>query len=442
MRIGKTCGGLLLAAFLALGPAIASADVDASALAAYENRTITAVDVTGYRVTKEYVIRRELETRAGEPFHVETALADVARLDNLSVFAQIGIEATPDDQGVRLVFRFKEMPALIPWLGFSFTEEDGFSGGPKVSALNLAGRDISLSARAYFGGAQQYSASLSWPWISGNHRSFNFNGARLERTDTLNDFQETSKEFTPKAGTYLGKHGRLEGKFSLFRMDSDVDGKTLSPDNRDVLLRVASTLGWDTRDSWTNPRQGWQNELELWHTGGFLGGDGDFWSMNLDLRRWFPTANHQRLLVSSLLSLQSGTVGEDIPVYLIYRMGGANSIRGYSIGELGKTLYGKDQLIGTAEYSFNVLPLRRWDFWKFAVRLGLDFALFADAGIAWSESREFAMDRARAGGGVGLRLLVPGSEMVRFDVGWSPEGGFHFHFASGSKPVAQRNRLR
>jgi hypothetical protein len=32
--------------------------------------------------------------------------------------------------------------------------------------------------------------------------------------------------------------------------------------------------------------------------------------------------------------------------------------------------------------------------------------------------------------------------MVRFDVGWSPEGGFHFHFASGSKPVAQRFRLR
>jgi hypothetical protein len=32
--------------------------------------------------------------------------------------------------------------------------------------------------------------------------------------------------------------------------------------------------------------------------------------------------------------------------------------------------------------------------------------------------------------------------MVRFDVGWSPEGGFHFHFASGSKPAAQRLRIR
>lgn len=109
---------------------------------------------------------------------------------------------------------------------------------------------------------------------------------------------------------------------------------------------------------------------------------------------------------------------------------------------MGRRLYGKDQLIGTAEYSFNLLPLRRWDLWKFAVRLGLDYALFTAAGIAWSESNEFAINRARGGVGTGLRLLVPGSEMVRFDVGWSPEGGFHFHFASGSKPATQRLRLR
>ena len=164
--------------------------------------------------------------------------------------------------------------------------------------------------------------------------------------------------------------------------------------------------------------------------------------MNLDLRRWFPTTGRQRLMLNSLLSLQTGTVGEDLPVCLSYRMGGANSIRGYEIGDLGWRLYGKNQLIRTAEYSFNVLPLRRWDFWKFELRLGLDFALFADGGIAWSESSEFAWHRGRGGIGGGVRLLVPGSEMVRFDAGWGQEGGFQFHFASGSKPVSQRLCLR
>jgi outer membrane protein assembly factor BamA len=147
-------------------------------------------------------------------------------------------------------------------------------------------------------------------------------------------------------------------------------------------------------------------------------------------------------MLSGLASLQSGTVDKDIPVYMIYRLGGANSIRGYNIKELGQTLYGKNQLLGTAEYSFNLLPLQRWDVWKFAFRLGLDVALFADVGTAWSDSSEFVAKRARGGGGAGLRLLVPGAEMIRLDVGWSHQGGFQFHLAGSTKPTSQRNRLR
>ena len=160
--------------------------------------------------------------------------------------------------------------------------------------------------------------------------------------------------------------------------------------------------------------------------------------MNLDVRRWFPTAKRQRLLLSSLLSLQSGTVGEDIPIYLIYRMGGANSIRGYQIGDLGRTLYGKDQLIGTAEYSFNLLRLQRWDFWKFAVRLGLDFALFADAGIAWSESSELAMDRARGGVGAGFACSCRAPRWFRLD--WRSRTVVDLVPSPWTKPSAQRLR--
>src|SRR5262249_7082643 len=189
---------------------------------------------------------------------------------------------------------------------------------------------------------------------------------------TLNDFKETSYEFTPTVGRYLGEHGRLKGKFSLFRMESDTDGKTLDPDNGDVLPRVGASIGWDTRDSWRLPRRGSQNELEI----GWTGGDASFLTANLDLRRWFPMAGRQRLLLSALTTLQTGRVGVDLPVYMTYRMGGANSIRGYEIEDLGRKLFGKDQMIGTVEYSINLLPLQRWDIWKFALRMGLDLAAF------------------------------------------------------------------
>jgi outer membrane protein assembly factor BamA len=164
--------------------------------------------------------------------------------------------------------------------------------------------------------------------------------------------------------------------------------------------------------------------------------------MNLDLRRYLPTAAGQHLLLSGLLTLQTGTVGEDVPGYLTYYLGGANTIRGYTLDTLGPTLNGKNQLLTTSEYNFKLMPISRHDVFGWSFSVGLELVAFADAGIAWSDPGRFGWKWFRAGGGAGLRLLVPGSEQVRFDVGWSPEGGLHFHFASGTKPNGQRQRLR
>src|SRR6185436_15674944 len=125
-------------------------------------------------------------------------------------------------------------------------------------------------------GSTEYSVGFAWPWISGNHLSFAARGVHLEREDLANAFNERSDELTPRVRTYLGESGRLEGLFSLFRMRSDTVGKTLDPDNDDLLVRAGVSIGLDTRDSWPYPRHGWLNEVRVWRTGGGLGGEGDF----------------------------------------------------------------------------------------------------------------------------------------------------------------------
>lgn len=447
-RLAAGCGdaalGLAGALALALLASPSRADTDFTDLALHEGERVSAIDLAGNKVTKAHVIAREIQTRVGEPLRLETIRGDVGRLDNLQIFSEVRVVAQDDgEKQVHLRFVFRELPPWIAAPAVTYTEENGFSAGLALSALNLAGRGIRLSATALFGGTTQYWVRMGWPWIAGDdHLSLDLDAAHRVRNDTLNGFEERSDEFTPRVGRYLGKSGRVAGMFSLFRMKSDVSGKTLSPDNQDLLVRLGATVGWDTRDSWTNPRKGWRNEIELWKTGGVLGGDGDFYSFTVDVRRWQPTAARQKVLLSGLLTLQSGTLGADVPIYMDYHLGGANTIRGYNVNELGKTLYGKNQLIGTTEYAFTLLPPRRFTVWKLSLRLGVELALFADAGIAWSENRDFALERARAGGGAGIRLLLPGVEMVRLDVGWSPEGGFQFHFAGGSKPTRQRDRLR
>ena len=123
-------------------------------------------------------------------------------------------------------------------------------------------------------------------------------------------------------------------------------------------------------------------------------------------------------------------------------MGGSNSIRGYDINELGRRLAGKNQLINTFEYRFPLLDSREYELLGLPADLGLAGALFIDTGLAWNESKEFGLDRTRTGFGLGLRILAPAVDMTRFDIGFDTEGNWKIHFATFSKPRAQRSRLR
>lgn len=418
-------------------------DQDLDTLAVFSGRKVGTIDLEGLRVTKEYIVRREIWTAPGDTLDLALLHQDVTRLENLSIFAEVLISISPGSgDGVRVLFTFREMPAVIPVIAFLYTEENGFSIGPGVSSLNLTGRAISLSGRAFVGGADQYWVRSILPWIAGNHFSIDFYAAELSRPDIRNNFNERSAELTLKMGTYLGEHGRLLGRATRLVMESDVPGRTLDPSNRDGLRSLWATVGWDSRDSYRKPRRGWQCELEAGQTGGPLGGDGDFGTLTLDIRRWLPFGRSQKTLLSGLVSLQGGEVGIDFPEYLRYHIGGANSVRGYPVQGPDETLAGKSQMIGTVEHSFTLFPVRRFDVFAWSFGVGLDAALFGDAGVAWNEASDCSLDRTRTGVGGGVRLLVPGAEMMRLEVGWNGMNDPVFHFAVGSKPSAQRSRVR
>jgi outer membrane protein assembly factor BamA len=434
-------GLALLVTSAAVSPARA-AEVSDSLLCVHDGRWLRSYTFSGNRTTKGYIVTRELEMQAGQPYQTEALEADLARLEKLGIFSSVQPVFTEGDSGVDLDLVVKEMPPLIPYPALSYNEIDGWSLGAGVASVNLLGRAISLSARALPIGTTQERADFTYPWVSGNHLSLAANYAHLNRLDELNGFRERSHEVNARVGTYLGRSGRLRGTAGYFGLGSDTQGKTLSPDDYDNLVRLGFTLGYDSRDSYRRATRGWQNEIEVQRTGGLLPGDGDFWTGNLDLRRYDQVYRSHVLRAGGLLSLQSGEVGVDIPEYLQYRMGGANSIRGYDPVELGSTLYGKNQYIVTLEYGVPLRRIREYRILSWTFSLGLDAALFLDHGGAWNEPHELSLERSRTGAGVGLRLLVPGMEQFRFDFAWGEGGSFQFHFASGTKLAAQRNRLR
>lgn len=424
-------------------PEIAPVPVLLDSLTVHEGRTVRAIELPPGLKTKEYVVHREFRTKVGEPLDRDVLAADRRRLENLSIFSEVNVTTgVADSSGVVVRWSLTEMPLVVPMLGFRYTEEDGFSVGPGVSSLNLGGRALAVSGRAYFGKADQFWGKATWPWIAGDHLSFEAYLARLERQDIRNDFHEKSDEFYARLGSYVGEHGRTSARFWLLTMRSATDGITLSPTNEDHLHGLFVTAGFDSRDSFRTPRAGWQNEIEIGKVGGWLGGDGDYEALTVDVRRWFPTGRTTKLLLSGLMSIQSGTTGVDVPLYMRYQIGGANSVRGWPVDGPETALAGRNQLIGTAEHSFTLMPIRRFDVIGMSFAVGLDAVAFGDAGIAWNDKDDLAMNLVRTGVGGGLRLLVPGSEMLRFEIGWNGMNSMQFHFASGGKPTAQRSRNR
>lgn len=431
-------GLILMIIVISFVPSTVRAEFDEESFRPYENKTITSMTYSGNNSTKDFIVTREIELEVGGPLDIAMLAVSYTNLENLGIFGSIIINVTEEGDGIALEWLFREMPPFIPYLAFRYTEENGFSVGPAISSVNLFGRALRVSGRMLFGGTTTALITLRWPWITGDyHLSFDLDASHLIRDDELNEFEETSDEVTPWLGRYIGEKGRIRGMLGYFRMESDIDGITLSENNADNFFRVGASIGYDSRDSWRVPRKGWEHEIQAI----FTTGEGTFLTTNIDIRRFQPINERNGFFLGALTSLQTGTVGEDVPQYLMYRLGGANSIRGYNV-DLGKQLYGKNQFIGTLEYNFTLLPLKAYNFLKWSAALGVQLALFSDTGIAWSDSDEFNTDRWKTGFGLGIRLLVPGTEMTRFDVGFNRQGDIYFHFGNWFKWTAQRFRLR
>ena len=423
-------------------PSGVAAAVDEALFEPYEGQTIAEITLSGNDLTKSHIVTREFELGPGDVFSLEALRRDVRRLYNLGIFTSVQVAPYETEGGLGLEYMLREFPGLIPYITASYSELNGWSVGPAVSATNLFGRNLDVSAYMLFGGRRAYSLEFGAPWIADERVSLDITARRITRDNDYYSFEETSDEFTPSIGRPIGENGRARLMFSYFGVEGNEDGHTLSGDNRDNMFRVGTAVGYDSRDDYRNPHEGWQLDLEVMRTGGALGGDGNFWTTSGDVRRYQPLGERHTLAVGTLATLQTGTIGTDIPEYMQFNLGGVNSIRGHRPDGLAKTLYGKNELITTVEYRFLASDIKEYEIFGWPVGLGLQLALFADAGVAWSDDEDLSWERTGTGYGVGVRVLVPVVDMVRMDVGFDRDGRAVFHFAIAQKFEAQRKRLR
>jgi len=403
-----------------------------------EGRVIDEIRLIGVEYTREFVVTRELTSCVGEPYLIAKARQDVELLKRLDIFSRVDVHAVEESGRIVLEVDVAEATPILPIPALRLTDEDGLQIGAGVKAINAFHRAISASAIAMFGGATNVEVKGRDPWVTGNRIGLEASFVYRDRFNSLFDFGEKSFEIYANASTYLSEHWRANVRAAFTPLASDSSGITLDPDNTDEIMMVGASVEYDTRDSWSNPHAGWWNEVVLIRSGALVG-DSDFWRLILDARRYVPIRRHVSLLITSLWTLTSGAVGEEVAVWQQFGLGGTNSVRGWSLG----SRTGKNQTINTAELRWNIREPKATKVLMLKGSLGFQVAMFADLGHAWNRSDEFTLDNFIGGYGVGFRLMVTGMGLVRFDVALGePGASLQFHVGGGEKAVRQRYRVR
>ena len=181
-------------------------------------------------------------------------------------------------------------------------------------------------------------------------------------------------------------------------------------------LSTGGGVVYDSRRNPLNTRRGIYGELAYLRSFGGVVSDYSFYSVTLDLRRYFALPFGQ-VLATQVYGLQTGG---QVPFNQLALMGGEMIQRGFYAGRY------RDGSLLAAQAEYRLLPF------PFSKRFG--GAVFASAGAVAPSWDKLRWRDAQPTGGAGLRyLLYPRTDIfLRFDVGFTRQGSGFYIFTGES----------
>lgn len=438
---------------------IAGLDIDESGVLKIDILVarVAEIKIAGNRKTRNRVILREMETREGDYYNINTILEDRRRLTNLDLFEEVNITENnlgPGRIGLTINVPEKRSGQILAGVGFSNRAQ--LVGTAEISDTNFQGMGRQLSLRWEAGGAVgRNSVELGFfePWLDRHHtamdlriydRTFyrfsqNLNnafigGGALVGTDTRYNEQRTG--FTGTISRPFRKTYR--GALTLRAENVRADPLALSVENAAILQNgpialVGFSLLHNTRDLDLDPVSGAFQSYSLQvgyanvnpvrgvdpATLPGIFGTTNFFKVFTDLRYYLPVAGRRapgkidQQKTTLAFRLYGGTSTGRLPFFEQFFLGGAESLRGYREDRF----WGSNVLLASIE-------LRQ------PVARGINGVLFFDTGSAWGGNFRnvnilgFTQTsfRLHSAIGLGIRVRTPIGPL-RLDFGYGEEGG-------------------
>ena len=387
---------------------------------------IQQVQMDGLKKTKEEVILRELAVQPGDVFDQRKIDESQRRLNNIGYFqtVDVGFEPSqnqsssqPENSDVILNFLVKEgrTGSFSGILGYNPSEEESgaqkFTGRLEIAETNLLGTGRQLAIKGNFGLIDTYELAYKEPWIfdapvdvgirlwgvkQSEIQDAGFRMQDIERgTAGIDPAALNPESFREWAASLSGTtrairsiesslavtYKRIEivdsQRSLVSSQQSAVDSE---PENSNYGQKYSLTVALqrDSRDYFLNPSTGRLDRVSA----EISRGDFKTVKMELDLNQYFKTWQQQTLA----LGFHGARIwGERIPPTEILRLGGANTLRGYS----EDFFRGEGRLFANCEY-------------RFLVSRDSQFFLFLDGGSVYNKND--GISDLKLGYGVGMRL--------------------------------------
>ncbi len=417
---------------------------------------IRNIKIRGNSVTKDKVIRRELDVYPGQIYNEVKVRRSERRLRNLGFFSYVNSvpESTSVPDQYDLALDVEEQKTGQFMIGAGFSSVDDIIGFVELSQGNFdlggwprfSGGGQKLRLRAQFGTERKdYELSFVEPWFLNRRLSLGVDLFEHDAQYLSDDYNQKNIGGNISLGKPLGTHNRVNLIYGLENIDVyDVSTNASDLIQEEEGNRSKSSLTLelvhDTRNSVFIPTGGNRSSASAMGAGGPLGGETEIYGFTGRSSHFVPLWFDHVLNLRGYASMVDdyGEPGR-VPIFDRLFLGGPRTVRGFKFRDVGPKVMdnnnddepygGKSAICGTAEYT---LPVAE------KVRL----AGFYDAGIVWADVFQKSDDPEIIGGdgelnsaiGVGVRFDFPGFP-IQLDYAWPlktdefndrPSGRFSF----------------
>ena len=396
--------------------------------------TVSSIEFKGHKITKDYIIQREIQHPLDIPLDSSLADQDKDRLLNLGIFADVSWNMVPlEDLTVILQYNLVESSLrILPAASPTYEEEYGWSFGGMLMIRNFRGKNENLTLAGSTGARESFFLSFNNPWIMGDHVSLRFMTGRSNTIHPFLNYEQNTLTSEIIMGRYFGYKHKASIGFELERKTFTSSIDTLEY----FSINPLGSYSFDTRDVYRDPSKG------LLITQGFFSildlekeMNNFWWIQSYSI---YHTINKSDKKLTAAFNMSFLTTFGEIDEVFVSWLGGAQNVRGWSIptndiysNTNNKFRFGNHSAVFSAELRQTIIPTQvfKTELMEWKQEYGLSLVGFLDVGYTSIEKEDLFSYLPMVGTGFGIRIPFPMVGTFGLDYGWGYRNGSFIHQA-------------